>query len=393
MKSSSRSFFPALITLLVLAEPSCQPWPKRLIRTKTWFSSRIDPDGSTAELLPVPFCHHIGQGERSRHICGLQWILSIVVEKGCDHVQLNRLPGCLVPDPDTLKENRYPIVQLMSRILQSPGTVVFPWPSKEHFKIEFLANGCHLRYAAPRLENLGPGKSPRQEDPPMTVSESCQLSSPAIQPHRSTTSIEHLPILSWAGPGPPGLETGDFKNNLPRPQRSHQSINCIVVWPFRRQLLPLEIPFRHASSPEEPSSPSISLKKLPAGPDSTQGWVQPFQSDGQQIMGRMRYRGNDLLQQVDGGVQTRHGSPPPVLTTDHCPILIPDSTRPSSRQGPSSLRPRALETSPSAFHGRRCNSELDGSARGWIHLSDPADGDRWPAQRAHSWLITASNAG
>lgn len=42
--------------------------------------------------------------------------------------------------PDTLTTNRYTIYQLLSRdTINLPETVVYPWPSREHFKIEFLA--------------------------------------------------------------------------------------------------------------------------------------------------------------------------------------------------------------------------------------------------------------
>lgn len=42
--------------------------------------------------------------------------------------------------PDTLTTNRYTIYQLLSRdTINLPETVVYPWPSREHFRIEFLA--------------------------------------------------------------------------------------------------------------------------------------------------------------------------------------------------------------------------------------------------------------
>lgn len=42
--------------------------------------------------------------------------------------------------PDTLQDQRYSIVQLMTQdVINLPETVIFPWPSKEHFDIEFLA--------------------------------------------------------------------------------------------------------------------------------------------------------------------------------------------------------------------------------------------------------------
>jgi len=42
--------------------------------------------------------------------------------------------------PDTLTTNRYTIIQMMSQdTINLPMAQIFPWPSREHFKIEFLA--------------------------------------------------------------------------------------------------------------------------------------------------------------------------------------------------------------------------------------------------------------
>lgn len=42
--------------------------------------------------------------------------------------------------PDSQNRNRYSIVQLMTADAYNlPETLVYPWPSREHFKIEFLA--------------------------------------------------------------------------------------------------------------------------------------------------------------------------------------------------------------------------------------------------------------
>lgn len=42
--------------------------------------------------------------------------------------------------PDTLQDQRYSVIQLLTRdAINLPETVIFPWPSKEHFDIEFLA--------------------------------------------------------------------------------------------------------------------------------------------------------------------------------------------------------------------------------------------------------------
>jgi hypothetical protein len=42
--------------------------------------------------------------------------------------------------PDTLKSSKYAVVQLMSATdINLPELIVFPWPSRDHFKQEFLA--------------------------------------------------------------------------------------------------------------------------------------------------------------------------------------------------------------------------------------------------------------
>ncbi len=42
--------------------------------------------------------------------------------------------------PDTLTSNRYSMFQIMTKdTILLPETVIYPWPSREHFKLEFLA--------------------------------------------------------------------------------------------------------------------------------------------------------------------------------------------------------------------------------------------------------------
>ncbi len=42
--------------------------------------------------------------------------------------------------PDTLTTNRYSVFQIMTQdTILLPETVIYPWPSREHFKLEFLA--------------------------------------------------------------------------------------------------------------------------------------------------------------------------------------------------------------------------------------------------------------
>ena len=57
--------------------------------------------------------------------------------------------------PTDLEENRYSLVQLMTQdAINLPETVVFPWPSRDHFKLEFLAMDVSSELQARATENL-----------------------------------------------------------------------------------------------------------------------------------------------------------------------------------------------------------------------------------------------
>lgn len=65
---------------------------------------------------------------------------TIVVERG-DKVRFNCIgfDPVTITIPDTLTQDRYSLVQIMTQdTINLPETVIFPWPSKEHFKVEFL---------------------------------------------------------------------------------------------------------------------------------------------------------------------------------------------------------------------------------------------------------------
>ncbi|MDX1407797.1 MAG: carboxypeptidase-like regulatory domain-containing protein [Saprospiraceae bacterium] len=57
--------------------------------------------------------------------------------------------------PDTLKGTRYSVFQLMTRdTFLLPETVIYPWPSREHFKLEFLAMDVESELESLANENL-----------------------------------------------------------------------------------------------------------------------------------------------------------------------------------------------------------------------------------------------
>jgi len=98
-------------------------------------------DGSNEDLIPVPYTNIIIKDKGRGTYSDFNGFFSIVVEKG-DVIEFSAVGYKTVefPLPDSLKEDHYSIVQLMTQdTINLPETIVFPWPSREHFKLEFLA--------------------------------------------------------------------------------------------------------------------------------------------------------------------------------------------------------------------------------------------------------------
>ncbi len=98
-------------------------------------------DGSDEQLYPVPYANILVKDRNRGTYTDLKGFFSIVVEKG-DVIVFSAI-GYKDQEfeiPDTLRDDRYSIVQLMTQdTFNLPETVVFPWPSRDHFKLEFLA--------------------------------------------------------------------------------------------------------------------------------------------------------------------------------------------------------------------------------------------------------------
>ncbi len=98
-------------------------------------------DGSDAMLYPIPYVNILLTEDGRGTYSDLKGFFSIVAKKG-DVVTFSSIGYKDVEFiiPDSLTDNRYSLVQLMTQdTLNLPQAVVFPWPSREHFKLEFLA--------------------------------------------------------------------------------------------------------------------------------------------------------------------------------------------------------------------------------------------------------------
>jgi hypothetical protein len=98
-------------------------------------------DGSDESLYPVPYANILVKGKNRGTYSDFKGFFSIVVEKN-DTIVFSAIgyKTVEVVIPEEVDDNRYTVVQLMSQdAVNLPETVVFPWPSREHFKLEFLA--------------------------------------------------------------------------------------------------------------------------------------------------------------------------------------------------------------------------------------------------------------
>lgn len=92
------------------------------------------------ELVPLPFTNITIKGTQRGTYTNLDGFFSIVASKG-DTVVFSAI-GFKTAEyelPRNLKDNRYYIMHLMVEdTLTLPVTMIYPWPSREHFRIEFL---------------------------------------------------------------------------------------------------------------------------------------------------------------------------------------------------------------------------------------------------------------
>jgi len=93
------------------------------------------------EPIPIPFVNIAIWGTNRGTYTDFDGFFSLVAKKG-DTISFSAIGFKSVEFviPDTLQQDRYTVYQVLSKdTFLLPETVVYPWPSKEHFKIEFLA--------------------------------------------------------------------------------------------------------------------------------------------------------------------------------------------------------------------------------------------------------------
>lgn len=110
------------------------------------------------DLFPLAFTNILIKKSGRGTYSNLDGFFSIVAEKG-DTVEFSSVGFKTVEYiiPDTMSSKRYTIYQIMSLdAINLPETVVYPWPSREHFSIEFLALDVPDDLGDIAAENLDP---------------------------------------------------------------------------------------------------------------------------------------------------------------------------------------------------------------------------------------------
>ena len=113
-------------------------------------------DGTQERLQPVPYANILVVGKGRGTYTDYEGFFSIVVEKS-DTIEFSALGYETVRYviPEDVEGNRLPVVQLMTtNNIDLPEIVVFPWPSREHFKLEFLAMDVTSDLQSRAAENL-----------------------------------------------------------------------------------------------------------------------------------------------------------------------------------------------------------------------------------------------
>ena len=105
------------------------------------FSGVVVTEDEYGEMAPLPYTTVAILGTTRGTYAEVDGFFSIVAEVG-DTMEFSRVGYQTIQHviPDTLDSKFYSWYQVMSRdSILLPEAVIYPWPSREHYKIEFLA--------------------------------------------------------------------------------------------------------------------------------------------------------------------------------------------------------------------------------------------------------------
>lgn len=110
------------------------------------------------QMVPLPYTNIAVEGTTRGTSTDQYGFFSLVAQEG-ESIIFSRIgyKDVRYIIPDTLDRTMYSVFQIMTEdTLLLPETVIYPWPSKEHFEIEFLAIDVHDELEKAARENLAP---------------------------------------------------------------------------------------------------------------------------------------------------------------------------------------------------------------------------------------------
>ncbi len=151
-------YFFLIVTCLILRGGilfAQQPQPPAPEKNLVQFSGVVITEEG-GRMIPVPYAGIVIPKRKVGTAANYQGFFSIVAERG-EIVNFSALGfrKATFKVPDSLKEDRYSMVQILSRdTILLDEAVIFPWPSRDHFKVEFLAMNINDELERRAVENL-----------------------------------------------------------------------------------------------------------------------------------------------------------------------------------------------------------------------------------------------
>jgi hypothetical protein len=131
------------------------PPPVEKVDNLVQFSGVIVTD-ERGQMAPVPYAAVYIPSRKIGTTANYQGFFSIVAEKG-ETVVFSALGfrKSSYAIPQSLKDERYSMVKILSRdTILLDEAIIFPWPSRDHFKTEFLAMNVQSELERRAMENL-----------------------------------------------------------------------------------------------------------------------------------------------------------------------------------------------------------------------------------------------
>jgi len=116
----------------------------------------VTEDENTGDIIPLPYTNIAIKGTSRGTISALDGFFSLVALRG-DTISFSYLGFRTIEYvlPDTLDKHFYSYYQIMSKNdILLPQAVIYPWPSREYFKQEFLAMDVNQELQQKARENL-----------------------------------------------------------------------------------------------------------------------------------------------------------------------------------------------------------------------------------------------